>query len=148
MIGGIVRAERASVLADVLQSLLLAAAGRGVFLDADCQRVDFAGQQLAGHIEAPAHESALDAAELLAIQKDIGLPVNAVEVEPRDFSGRDRRGGELGAIPEVGVEVRIRNVELVVAEVRIGNRSDIEVGSEHGAGNGGDDPVVGFVARF
>jgi hypothetical protein len=45
------------------------------------------GKQFAGDVEAPAHESALDAAELLAVQKDIGLPVDAVEVEPRTLSG-------------------------------------------------------------
>ena len=39
----------------------------------------------------PAHEAALDAAQLLAVQIDFGLPVDAVEVEPCDLLGSFRR---------------------------------------------------------
>ena len=82
--------------------------------------------QLPSHIEAPAHESAFNAAKLLAIQKHLGLPVDAVEVKPRSLLRICRRG-EFGAIPEVGVEKRIGNLKLVLAKVRVGDRAHIQI---------------------
>ena len=46
VIGGVVRAESAAVLAADLEGLLLAAAGCRIFLDADSERVGSAGQHL------------------------------------------------------------------------------------------------------
>ena len=48
---------------------------------------------LDGHIETAAHEGAFDAAQLLAVEEDFGLPVDAVEVEP-DFSPENAGGTE------------------------------------------------------
>ena len=85
VIGGIVAAERAAV--DGASSFIFGAAGVSVSDDADGEGVGGSGMNEGGDIEAAAHESAIDAAELLAVEIDVGLPVNAVEVEPEVLVG-------------------------------------------------------------
>jgi hypothetical protein len=95
-----------------------------------------------GYIEAAAHESAVDAAEFLSVQVDLGLPVDAVEVEP-DVPAIAQPGTEkLVAIPEVSAEKRVGDEVLIVAEVGIGDCAVVEVAGEDGAGDGGDHPLL------
>src|ERR1035437_6958359 len=82
MVGGVVGAQRAAVLAGAIEGLLRHASRRGVLLDAHRQRVLRAGAQVACDIEPAAHEAAFDAADLFAVQVDLGLPIDTVEVQP------------------------------------------------------------------
>src|ERR1700691_825835 len=82
VISRVIRAERAAVLIRIVESLLLYAPGRGILLHPHSQGVFLAGMHQACYIETAAHQAAFDASELLAIEKDIRLPVNAAEVEP------------------------------------------------------------------
>jgi len=41
-----------------------------------------------GNVETSAHESAIDAAQEFPVEVDVGLPVDAVEVEPEMAAGR------------------------------------------------------------
>ena len=86
-------------------------------------------------------KSALDAAQRLAIEKDLRLPVDALEIQPGTLSGDERRRGELVAIPEIGVEEGVGDHGLVVAEIGIGDGTCIVVAGEDGAGDGGHQPV-------
>src|ERR1700739_1750797 len=86
VIGRVVCAEGSAIFAGALEAFLLAASGCGVLFDAHCKGVWLIREQLAGDVEASAHEAAFDAAEFLSVEEDVGLPVNAVEVEPCDFA--------------------------------------------------------------
>src|SRR5262249_1794662 len=103
--GGVVRrivgAKAAAIFARGLKGFLLCAAGCRVFLDANCERVGFAGNQRAADIAASAHKTAFDAPELFAVEINLRFPVDAVEVKPRELLWRNCRRSELGAIPEV-----------------------------------------------
>src|ERR1019366_5326262 len=138
--GGIIRAESAAVLIGAHHGGFLDAAGRGGFEDAHSDGVFAAGEQLRGHIEAAADEGALDAAEFFAVEEDFGFPIDAVEVEPDLLAGKRGRGGELVAIPEVGLEKGVGDHQLVVGEVGVGEGAGVEVAGEHGAGDGGGQP--------
>src|ERR1035438_953648 len=81
MEGGVVEAERAAVLAGALEGLLRDGAGGGVFQNAYGECALASGGQLAGDVEASAGEGAFDAAEFLAIKVDVGLPVDAGEIQ-------------------------------------------------------------------
>src|SRR5580698_10076318 len=72
VVGGVVRAGRAAVFAGGLVGLLLAAAGRGVLEDADGEGVGAAGVEFGGDVEVAAHEAAVDIAEALAVEVDLG----------------------------------------------------------------------------
>ena len=104
VIGGVVGSERAAVLIGTLESLLPDAARRGVLEDAHGQGVGCAGMEAGGNVETSAHESAIDAAQEFPVEVDVGLPVDAVEVEPEMAAGANRGSDELGAVPEVGPE--------------------------------------------
>ena len=146
MKGGIVAAQRAAV--GGLHFLILRAAGVGIAEDAHCKSICSSGADEAGYIEAAAMKSAIDCAEPLPVEIDFRLPVDAVEVEPGVRIRLPWFGGyELIAIPEVGVEKRIGEVVLVVAEVGIGDCAVVQIAGEHGAGNGGDHPVAIFESR-
>src|SRR5580704_12438789 len=102
MIGGIVGAQSAAVRATVLVGLLLAASGSGVLFDPYGEGILLARAQLASYIEAASHESAFDTTNLLAIQEDVGFPVDAIEIQPNHLPRRQLGRRELGAVPEVG----------------------------------------------
>ena len=137
--GGVVAAERAAV--DGAAGLIFRAAGVGIGDDADSEGVGCAGMDEGGGVEAAAHHAAVDAPEVLAIEIDFGLPVDAVEVEPEVVAGCERGPDEFVAIPEVAAEEGIGDGVLVVAEVGVGDGVVVEVAGEGGAGNGGDHPV-------
>jgi len=50
--------------------------------DAHGQGILLAAAYAAGDVETPAHESALDAPQLRAVQVNVGLPVDPVEIQP------------------------------------------------------------------
>src|ERR1039458_7704744 len=81
-----------------------------------------------------------------AVQVDIGLPVDAAEMQPRVAAGWRgplwARSDELVPVPEIRVEERIRDGVDVVAVIRIGNRSIVPITGEHGGGDGGHQPVL------
>ena len=95
--GGVVGAQRAAVLVGALEGLLLDAARGGVLLYAHGERVLPAGRELAGHVETGADEGAFDAAELLAVEEDVGLPVDAVEIQP-DAAVPGAAGGGMNSL--------------------------------------------------
>jgi hypothetical protein len=77
-----------------------------------------------------------DSANLFSIQEDIRFPVNAVEIQPSHLSCSQHRRGKLGPIPEVGIEERVRYLQMVLAKIRIRDCPHIKVRGEHGARHG------------
>jgi hypothetical protein len=67
----------------------------GVLHDAHGERVP-AGAQLRSDVVEPADESAFDAAQLLAVQVDVGLPVDAVEIQPDVLPAK--KGGTVNSL--------------------------------------------------
>ena len=139
---GVVGAQRAAVFIGALEVLFFDAAGSGVLQDAHGEGALAAGRKFAGDIETRAGEGAFHAAEFLAVEVDIGLPVDAGEIQPHLLPGAGRGRRELVAIPEIGVEERVGDHGLVVAEIGIGDRAGIVVAGEHGARHGGHQPVA------
>src|ERR1017187_8111120 len=140
MVGGIVCAETSTVLAGALEGLLVDAPRRGILFDAHGKGVGTAWKQLARHVKAAAHEAALNAAKLLAIEKDFSLPVDAVEVEPCNLLRAYSWRGELRPIPEVGVEEGIGDIELVFSEVGVGYSAHVQIRRKYSARHGRHKP--------
>jgi hypothetical protein len=94
------------------------------------------------HVELAAHERAPHAAEVLAIQPDGGGVVDPVQREPE--ASRAARGGraELRAIPVVLLVQRLRDGEVVEAEVGIGIDAALDERRKDGAGHHGVEPAV------
>ena len=141
VVGGIVGAQRASVLPPSLDGLLLHAPGRRVLLDPHRQGVELPGLDQAGHVEPAAHEAALDTPHLLAVQVDLGLPVHAVEIQEAPLPRRCGLGLELGPIPEVRIEEGVGDRQLVLAEVGVRQCAGVPVAREDGAWHRRDHPV-------
>ena len=104
MIGRVIRAQCATVLIGIIESLLLDAARRGILFHQHGYRVRLAGMHTACDIEPAAHESAFDAPQLLAVEEGVRLPVDAVEIQPYVLARRNRRNDKFVAIPEIRVE--------------------------------------------
>src|SRR6201998_2047509 len=141
VIGRIVGTESAAVLGADFKCLLLGATRRGIFLNTDCECVHATGQKFLRYVELAAHEAAFNPAQFLTVQKHFCLPINSVEVEPCELVSSFLRSRELRAIPEIRVEIGIGNVELVLAEVRIRNRTDVRVRGQYRAGHRSHQPV-------
>ena len=94
------------------------------------------------HIVHTTDKGTLNAAEFLAVEVDVGLPVDAVEVEEQTLTLKALGQSELVAIPEVRVEERLRNLENVVGIVGVGYGTGILVAGENGARYGGYDPAL------
>ena len=96
-----------------------------------------------GDVEPSAHVAAVNAAHLLPVEIDLGLPVDAVEVEP-EMLPRVRCGGrnKFVAIPEVGAEEGVGDCVLVVTEVGVGDGAVVQVAGEDRPRHGGDHPVL------
>ena len=119
----------------VLVGLLLAAPGVAFFSTRTASAFVRPACSFAGDVEAAAHEAAIDASQLLAIEED-----SAFQLMPSKLSHascpRAARGLELCAIPEVGIEEGVGDVELVLPEVRVGDRADVQIRGKDGAGHG------------
>ena len=82
MESGIIKAQGTSVVPCEGKGLLLCAPRRVVLDNPNRQRVLLAGKQLLRHIKAATHESAFNAADPFAIQEDVRLPIDPVEIQP------------------------------------------------------------------
>src|SRR5579872_3045342 len=134
----VVKAENAAVLGCDRKSLLFNAARSRVFDDAYCECI--LRSEFARYVELGSGESAVDSAKFLAVQIDLGSPVDPFEIQPDMLARRGLRRGEFVAVPEIGIEKRIRNHVLVVAEVGIWNRTRIVVTGEDRSGDGCGQP--------
>src|ERR1039457_2501302 len=79
----------------------------------------------------------------MAVQVHVRLPVDPVEVQPYPspfFYGRRR---EFVPVPEIGIEKRLRDRQLIVAEVRIRDRPGIQIAYKDGTRDGGNKPIGG-----
>ncbi len=139
--GGIIRAQHAAVLAGTLKIFFRDAAGVGILENAHRQRVRLTRAQQRGDVETAGDESAVDAAQPLAVEEHFRFPVDAIEIEKDVAAGRRRRSGEFGAVPEIGIEERVRDGILVVTIIGIGDGAVVEVTGKHGGGDGGDHPI-------
>jgi hypothetical protein len=66
-------------------------------MDGHCGRL--AGRDERGHVKKAAHKRAFDVARLVAVDKDPGHVVDAVEIQPGAPAGIFGRDGELDAVP-------------------------------------------------
>src|SRR6185437_7880491 len=118
---------RATVGAAILEGLLLATAWRGILFDSNRQRILLTRSNRMRDIEAPAHEGAFDPADFFAIEKNVCLPVDAIEVQPHDLASLEGGRSEFCAVPEIGIEIGIGDVQLVLSDAGIRHRFEIQV---------------------
>ena len=105
------------------------------------ETVRFPGVDHRADVETAPQERAVDPADGDAVAVDLGLPVDAVEGEPEPPPAIRLRHLESGAIPEIIVrEERLRNLGLLVADARIGNRPVAEVAGQDRARYDGGQP--------
>ena len=143
---GIVGTEESAIIVGGLFVLQFGGTRVGTFLNLYRQHVH-AVAQVARHVGLAAHEGALDAVHLLAVEPDVGLPVDAVEAEEHALPLHLAGHAELAAIPEVAVEERLARHEQVVVVVGIGQCAGVDVGHEHRGGHRGHHPLRGIKAR-
>ena len=107
---GIVGAEESAIEVGGLLVLQFGGTRVGTFLNLYRQHVH-AIAQVARHVGLAAHEGTLDAVYLLAVEPDVGFPVDAVEAEEHALPLHLAGHAELAAIPEVAVEERLARHE-------------------------------------
>ena len=119
--------------------------GRGI--DRDFQQV-LVGEQRRD-VERGVGERAFDAADLRAVEHHVGLPVDAVEIQPHAVVGRPAapvgRQAEADPVAEGRVEIGVADIQLVVAEIRIGEHVVVEIARKHGSRHRGGNPGAGIV---
>ncbi len=143
----IIRTEDSAVLIRTHSVLFLDSSNVYILDDLNRQDVLSTTFHKIRHIKLSVHESTFNATDLLSVQKDIGFPIDTVEIEEQTSAIERSRNGESSAIPEVGIEKRFRDLELVVRIVRIGKGTDIMIAGEHGSRNSGKNPTLGLECR-
>jgi len=73
-------------------------AGRRRLVNTHRQGVERAGAGERGDVKAPPQKGAVDAAQVGAVEIDLGLPVDAVKIEPEFPAGSRSGKGELVAV--------------------------------------------------
>ena len=141
MVGGAVGSDGATIVAGMLQRGLLRAAGRGRPLDPDGQRIRRLGAKMVGNVETTTLKGSFDASQRSSVEEDLGLPVDTVELE-KGALGRDEPGRyEFVSIPEIGVEERVGDGQLMIAEVQVGERTDVVIAGQHRSRHRRHDPL-------
>ena len=97
-----------------------------------------------GHVELSTDEGTLNTADLLAVDEDIRLPVDTIEVKEQPILLESFRQVELVAIPEIGVEERLGDIQYVGTEIRVGDSADVLIAGQYRTRNGRYDPVLGI----
>ena len=143
----VVGSQLTSVCIRAFPALLGRETGGVIPDDPDRDHILPARQEDVRDVEPPAHESTLDAADPVSVQKHFRLPVDTVEVEARPPPCGRRRRREDVAVPEIGVEERLGDEHLVVPEVRVRQGAGIQIADKNGGRDGGDDPVIVAVPR-
>ena len=138
---GIVGAQQSPVLAGVEGVLHRHFAEMVVADDLDGQVVPAVPED-AGHVEDHLPEGAFDPAQALPVQEHLGLPVHPVEMQ--ELPLRVDAGVERIPVPEVGMEVRLGNAQMVVGEVRIRDCAGVHITRQDGPGDRGGDPPSGI----
>ena len=124
-------------------------AGVGDLMDQHRQRAGLARLDQGGDLEAPPRERPVNVAQRRAVNVNIGLPVDALEVQPDPPALVRLRHGQGVPVPEVvPAEEAVGELEALVGVERVGDGADVEVAGQHGAGHGGGDPVVVVEAEF
>ena len=91
------------------------------------------------------HEGTFNAVGSLAVQVDIRLPVDTVEVQEHVLSAHILRHLEHASIPEVTVEERFRHLSDVVVVIWIRYGSHVDIRHQGSGRNRGSRPPRGVV---
>src|ERR1035437_551951 len=100
---------------------------RIIFYNAYGKYIFTAGNKHTGNIEFATDESAADTSEIMTIQVNLRFPVDAIKIEVHLFTFVRSRRCEYITIPKVRIEIGIRNKELVIAVIRIGQCAIIQI---------------------
>jgi hypothetical protein len=113
-----------------------------ILMNAHCELVTPDVQQLR-NLESGPDESPVDQAERYAIEEHVGLPIHLLEVEPHTlpcwWSQLERI-----VIPPIALEERLRDLQLIVRDSVIRDRSGLQVGRERGSGHACRQPSIGL----
>ena len=93
------------------------------------------------HLEPPAVHESVETAQPFAVEIDLGTAVRPLEAEPAVPAHRKLLGSQFGPIPEIPVVFLPVRPVGVVAEVRVGLDSRLDIGGEHGSGDDGRNPL-------
>ena len=96
------------------------------------------------YVEDAPDEGAIDASQLLTVQIDIGFPVDAVEIQEDPVFLEVGRHLELVAVPEVRIEERLRDIQLVIGIIRVRHRPDVLVAAQDRARHRRHNPALGI----
>src|SRR6185437_5705613 len=141
--GGAVEHHDSAIVAGTgLDGFLLREARVRRRADADGEGVDAGSGEERCDVEVTADECSRDAAEVVPVEPDFSRVVDAVEGQGDLPAGSHGGRGELDAIPVVLVGECVGNGEVVEAVVGIGVDAAVDHGGQHGAGDGGDHPVL------
>ena len=112
--------------------------------DADSYHVTVLPEQVRD-VKVCAPESAGDVSKLVAVEINLCLPVDSVEGKEDAVSRALRQGKRLGRrcppVPEIRVEVGFGNMQVVVGDRRIRNRTGGDVAVENRSRHDGRQPI-------
>ena len=83
--------------------------------------------QITCHIGFSTHKRTFDAVDFLSVEPNVGLPVDAVEIQENTLSSHLLRHSELATIPEIAVEKRLADREQIVVVVGVGQCARVHI---------------------
>ena len=140
----IIGAQNTSVKVGALTVLLFDGADVRILHNLDCNHI-LPRNDKVGHVELAPHESSLDTSQFVAVQIHVGFPVDTVEIEEQTILFEVFGQLEFVAIPEIGVEERFGDMQLVIGIIRFGYGAGVFEAAQYRSRNGGNEPVFRFV---
>ena len=119
-----------------------------------CRRIDRHFQHVVGRqqmcdVERGVGEGAFDPPDETAVERDVGFPVDAVEMQFQALVLNARtialRQSETGTVDKRREEVGVADILLIVTKIRIGEHLAVQITGKHGTGNCSGNPGGGFI---
>ena len=116
-------------------SQVIQRSGMSDLVNQKCNGIGLPGQNLAGDVELPTRKRAVDVPDRRGVEKDVGFPVDPIDIEKQVLicsqGGRD----ELFAVPEIVLERLVGNQPDLIPKVRIGNQTIAQIIRQHCSGH-------------
>ena len=135
--GGIIGPQDTAILLGRIGILELGLSIVGIHHNQDSQIIGSPLQDTA-YVETGRIESALYTADILSIEPDTGLEIDSVKVQ--ELAGCIGMRLKTVSVPEITLEIGIRNNELVIGKIGVGNSSGIDIRTQDSTRYGGYHP--------
>src|SRR5665811_1919704 len=119
MKGGIIGSQLSPIRIGAVPVLFGWKTGYIVFNNFYCQYIFTTWNKYIRNIKFPPDKCAINASQIMTIQVNFCLPVDAIKIEVHLFAFVRSGCCKYITIPEIGIEIRIRYRKLVITKIRI-----------------------------